>query len=495
MSVSVFFSNKNIQIVVGSSKGKHIYIDKLIDAPMPENAILNGVVIGDSGEAITAKLKEIWTANKLKGEVDLIINSPQLISNRVDMPVINKINKATEYLDKQASDEFGRFETPIKGWYLIGTDTTNKKDKKQLVVTEVAERKFLESYIKIFADAGITLASVHDGVNLATQMLSTCINGATAIYMIRDAQMLVTILYENGKYYYNTLKRLFQQPGTEEFAQEIRSNISGIKQFATSKHLTSAITDVYFAGMDPDEIGMLQNYLKEAEPDISVHGTVAPSHIHFKKWNDKLSSYIYPISGLIIPKTGFTVLKAIKQTEKGYAQKKAVAKKSVPAIILAAFLLVITLFMLIVRINTASRLKELEEYNSKPAVMQSAMEYDAAIREASSIGEEQAGLDTLRAYLDSYPIPDSSINNSISAVANKYEVNIEFGSYDAGSGVFSTTASSPIVENINKFIAELLYMDIFENVNYTGYSWNESDGTWSIKVICTLSGQSEKEGN
>ena len=317
-------------------------------------------------------------------------------------------------------------------------------------------------------------------------MLSTCINGATAIYMIRDAQMLVTILYENGKYYYNTLKRLFQ---------EIRSNISGIKQFATSKHLTSAITDVYFAGMDSDEIGMLQSYLRDAEPDITVHGTVAPSHIHFRKWNDKLSSYIYPISGLIIPKTGFTLLKAIKQTEKGYAQKKAVAKKSIPAIILAAILLVITIFMLVVRLNTSSRLKELEEYNSRPDVLLSAMEYDMTIREATSIGEEKAGLDTLRVYLDSYPIPDSSINNAISTVADKYNVNIEFGSYSASSGIFSTTASSPFVENINKFIADLLYMDIFENVDYTGYSWNESDGTWSIKVICTLSGQPEKEDN
>ena len=42
MSVSVFFSNKNIQIVVGKCKGNSIYIDKLIESPMPENAILNG---------------------------------------------------------------------------------------------------------------------------------------------------------------------------------------------------------------------------------------------------------------------------------------------------------------------------------------------------------------------------------------------------------------------------------------------------------------------
>ena len=493
MSVSVFFSNKSIQVVVGSSKGKHIYIDKLIDAPMPENSILNGVVIGDSGEAITAKLKEIWAANKLKGEVDLIINSPQLISNRVDMPVINKVNKATEYLDKQASDEFGRFETPIKGWYLIGMDTTNKQDKKQLVVTEVAERKFLETYIKIFADAGITLASVHDGVNLATQMLSTCIGGSTAIYMIRDAQMLVTILYENGKYYYNTLKRLFQQPGTEEFAQEIRSNISGIKQFATSKHLGSQITDVYFAGMTADEVGMLQNYLAETEPDITVHGTVAPSHIHFKKWNDRLSSFIYPIAGLVVPKTGFSVLKAVRKNDTSYAKRVEVARKSVPVAILFGILVLITGFMIFVRVRTASRLSDIENYNQQVSVMQASMEYDASVKQAEKLGSRQGGVDILREYLDSYPIPDSSINDQIIAAADQHNVSIEFNSYDAGSGILSTTASSPIVENINRFIADLLDMDIFEDVDYTGYSWNDGDGTWSIKVICTLSGQAAKE--
>ncbi|MBO7362597.1 MAG: hypothetical protein J6U41_04300, partial [Lachnospiraceae bacterium] len=140
MSISVFFSNRNIQIVVGKSKGKSIYIDRLIEAPMPENAILNGVIINEGGEAITRKLKEIWEVNKLKGNVDLIINSPQFISNRISMPVISKTGKATEYIEKQTnSDEFGRFESPLKGWYLLSVD---KKAGTQQVVTEVAERKF-----------------------------------------------------------------------------------------------------------------------------------------------------------------------------------------------------------------------------------------------------------------------------------------------------------------------------------------------------------------
>lgn len=492
MSVSVFFSNKNIQIVVGKSKGRSIYIDRLIEAPMPENSILNGVIIEGGGEAISAKLKELWSVNKIKGNVDLIINSPQFVSNRTTMPIITKPGKISEYLDKQAkTDEFGRFESPLNGWYLIGTDI---KEKTQSVITEVAERTFIETYIKIFSDAGITLNSVHDGVSLATELLATCIKGTTAIYMIRDAQMLVTILYENGKYYYNSTKRLFQQPGTHEFAAEIRSNISGIKQFASSKHLSNPITDVFFAGMTPDDVGMLQGYIADTDPDISVHGTVAPSHIHFKKWSDRLSSFLYPISGLMVPKTGFPVLKAVKKNDESYTKKLELAKKSVPVAILFGVLLLVTIFMLVVRLSTARRLRDLEDYNSRPDVIQASMEYDAYIYSSSEDGEKQGGTDLLRDYIESYPVPDSSINDKILKAASAHGVTIEFNSYNASSGVFSTTASSPVVENINMFIADLLDMDIFENVDYTGYSWNESDGTWSIKVICTLSGQSEKEG-
>ena len=47
-------------------------------------------------------------------------------------------------------------------------------------------------------------------------------------------------------------------------------------------------------------------------------------------------------------------------------------------------------------------------------------------------------------------------------------------------------ATAEDVEKINKFIARLLAMDIFELVDYTGYTKNEADNTWSIHVVCTL---------
>ena len=104
----------------------------------------------------------------------------------------------------------------------------------------------------------------------------------------------------------------------------------------------------------------------------------------------------------------------------------------------------------------------------------------------AEMGEIQGGVDLLNQYIDSYPIPDSSINEKIQTAAKKYDVDVEFNSYNAATGIFKITASSPEVEDINRFIAELLSMDIFENVDYTGYAIDSTGEYWQINVVCTL---------
>ena len=491
MAITVFFSNKNIQIIVGKRKGRSVYVDRIIETPMPNDSIFNGVVVEGGEDAISFRLKEVWNSNHLKGEAELIINSPKLISSRKEMPIISKISKATEYLDKQiSSEEYGRFESPLKGWYLLDT---NNSEKYQTVVTEIAEQKSIDSFINIFNKAGITLASVHEGVSLATILFSHCVKDTTSIYMILDDNMLVTILYVKGKYYYDSTRRIFQQPGTEEFATEINNNIDGILKFARSQKIQETITDVYFAGISAEDIGKLQSSLAGTDLDIATHGVVAPSHIHFKKWNDKLSSFVYPIAGLYIPDTGFPLLKAIRKNDEEYTKKRELLVSLIPIGVLTLILTIISLFLLIVYLSSSSRLEELNSYNRNPEVIQMSAEYDTLVSQASQTGTSQSGVDTLKQYIDSYPLPNSSINNQILEAANAESVNIDFGSYDSASGIFSTTASSPFVENINKFIAKLLEMDIFENVDYTGYEWNDETAEWSIKVICTLSENAAKE--
>jgi len=494
MSTSVFLSNTTIQIVVGKTSGKRISIERIIEEPMPNDAILNGVIVPGGDEVIAEKLKDIRIRHRISENANLVINSPQFMADVIEAPALS-VSKTTSYIDKQTkSDQYSRIASPVKGWYLIDKAKSNAGDKDaaskmntRSLIAEVCDKEFLDRYVKLFANAGFKLGSVHDGVKLADKLLENCVGDATAIYMIRDGQQIVTILYVKGKYFYDSTKRTFRTPCTDEYAQEIINNISGIRQFAGAQRIGDPITDIYFAGMGNEEISMLKQYIEQNEASLLVHGTTAPSHIKFNKWNDKFTSFIYPIAGLQNIQKGYSILSALKKGDETYEKKAEFMKKAIPVIILSSVLAVISLFLLIVYLGTSHKLKEINEYNSQPSVIQASMEYDSTLVKSANAGKMQGGAELLNAYLDTYPLPNSKINDKILEAAKGESVVIEFNSYDSESGIFAITASSYEVENINKFIAKLMSMDIFEDVDYTGYEWSDSSETWSIKVICSLS--------
>ena len=495
MSTSIFLSNTTIQIVVGKASGGRISIDRIIEEPMPNDTILNGVVVEGGDERLITKLKDIRIGHKISDNIDLVINSPRLMADVMEAPMLS-VSKTTSYVDKKTkSDQYTRISSPVKGWYQTGTvnasvtdakSGTVKSIKNNSLIAEVCEKDFIDTYVRIFSEAGFRLNSVHDGVKLADKLLEKCVADANAIYIIRDAQQIVTILYVNGKYFYDSSKRTFNAPCTEEYAKEIQTNISGIKQFAGAQRIKEPITDVYFAGMSNDEISMLRDHLAVTDPSLLVHGTTAPQHIKFNKWNDKFSSFIYPIAGLQYFSKGCSILSSLRKDDEAYEKKAAFRKKSIPIIILTSALALITVFLAVVYFGTSHTLRTLDDYNSRIDVVQSSMEYDAALTRAEMSGEKQGGAELLKKYLDTYPVPDSSVNEKILKAAGSESVLVDFNSYDATTGIFSITASSYEVERINKFIAKLMEMDIFEDVDYTGYEWNDSTETWSINVICTL---------
>lgn len=60
-------------------------------------------------------------------------------------------------------------------------------------------------------------------------------------------------------------------------------------------------------------------------------------------------------------------------------------------------------------------------------------------------------------------------------------------SFDAQTGVISVDTAAPDVEIINQFIDRLEEKDIFERLDYTGYTWSDKSGMWTINLVCCLS--------
>ena len=312
MSEVVFLSNTNIQISVGASASDGAKVSKLISAPLPEGAVLNGVVMDQ--EKVTEALKLAWQANKLsKSEITLIINSPQLRANRTDAPLLPD-KKTTDFVTRESSDaDYGRFQKPTTGWYAVSKDN---KAKTQKVVYETAEVDFVNKYVDIFDKAGLKLKSIHNGVQLAAEYFTKQAAGKTVLYMILDGKSLVTIFFAEGKFYYDSTSRVFSQAGTPEFAREISSSVSSIRQFISAQHLNETLKDVLFAGISYSQVNQLANDILNIDSTVEISLVQPPQGTSIGNDSSQFPFFVYPIAGLRKIDERLPILKSLKETQK-----------------------------------------------------------------------------------------------------------------------------------------------------------------------------------
>lgn len=484
MSVTVFLSNTNIQIVDGSGTNGGAKVKRLVSVSVPSGAVLNGVVMDET--ALVLAIKECWKLNKLpKSNVTLILNSPQLRANIINMPILPD-KKTNEFVQRESKD--ARFEKSISAWYLVERDA---KAKTQKVISETADAKFINTYVDIFNRAGIRLLDIHDGVTLAINLLKGATRNKTVVYMILDGTSLVTIFFSKGQYFYHSTKRVFNQPGSSDFAKEIFGAISEIRQFASAQQLDDAIEEIQFAGLGEQQVVRLSDDMSDIDSNIKLSAVVCPSYVKFKENSKQFPYFVYPIAGISkISNVRVDIMTANRKAEDKFVRRKKALRWILPA---GGFLLMLVLtYAALFTINylKQSQLKELNRENSDPAILENVNRYEKISDVITGVGARQGGLDKLHQYLDSYPIPDYEVNKIISSAASKYGVEIIFNSYNAGSGVFSITAQSEEVEKINQFIADLMTMDTFEKVDYTGYNAikrKNGESGWQINVVCSLS--------
>ncbi len=482
MSIVVFLSNTNLQVAVGNATATGVKITKLFSAPLPEGAVLNGVVMDQ--DLVTQTVKTAWDLNKLpKSEITLIINSPQLRASRVDVPITSD-KKTTEFIARETSDsDYGRFQKPVTGWYVV---SKNSKAKTRHVIYETAETDFVEKYVEIFDKVGLKLKSLHNGVQLATEFFTRQVAGKNVIYMILDGNSLVTIFFAEGKYYYDSTSRVFAQPGTPEFAREIYASVSSIRQFISAQHLNITVNDVIFAGMSQTNVNALVNDILNIDSQVDISMATPPNGTSISSEQSSYPFYIYPISGIRKIDEKLPILKATKVTEKEKKAASGVGKVIIPFAVLLGIAIIVFAGLLYVKSSLEHELKKIKDYNSSSDTLEQVAEYDAMYDSMADIGTIQGGVDMLERDLDSYPIADSSINRMILTAAQRRNVTVDFQSYSSRTGVFSITASSTTVDDINQFIGDLLDMDIFESVDYTGYTLDSDGENWTINVVCSL---------
>ena len=485
MSTVIYLSNQQIHIVVGK-RGKTASLEKFISYPAPTGSIINGIIMDQ--ELFGAFLKEKWAENKLPvKDVSLVINSTKFVGQNMEIPKMQD-EKTLDHI-KRGFSNIDRSEEKIYGF--IRLEGSHKK--MQRLYAESVSPDFVKDYITFFNNIGIKLKGVFSGEGSMITMVNATVakNYGTFMLMIADSMTLTTVLYVNKVFTYYNSVRCFHEPGTEDYAQDLTRSASQIKQFMQANQLDSELEVILLAGVEERDMSFYKTIMQE-------YGVQTKIDLFSDNKNIKGSEGAYAqrclfaTSGLFDSGAGGNYITRY--------QSKKVEKKNesnvIYFVILGVALVVMAVaFVLAVlyKKNTQKELEELKDYNTSPTTLMQVEEYDELTYRNSFLVGQYLSIANINENLDTYPWATSEVQKKIFKLSEGYAVvTITSCNSDSGTTNMAVTAVKPQI--INEFITILMGQDMFHDVTYTGYSYNEN-GYYQVNVSCTLEEATGRGGN
>ncbi len=247
MAVSLFISNESVQVVSGSKKGKKLVIDNIITEPVPEGAIINGVVMDQNG--LKKRLETIFSSDKqLSKKLSLTVDSSSINTKILEVPllpeaklqnVVKESYQDVENIDKMLID------------YMVLENKTESGGAS--VLAAMAEKDFISEYSEMLTSLNVKLNKIDISLSCFIKFIdfSKYILGETFIVGVLDKNVLAMVLFVRGKFRFSRRVRIVAEPDSVEMTNELVRNISNMIQFNKSEKTNADISDVYIGGYMP----------------------------------------------------------------------------------------------------------------------------------------------------------------------------------------------------------------------------------------------------
>ncbi len=478
LSVSVYLSNQQIQIAVGN-RGKKAGLTNVYTALAPEGTIINGIVMNTKN--FVEFLKDFWNKNNIpKKDVYLVINSNKIAGKQIDLPKMNT-DKAINFIQREFAD-MGRDEESeqVYGYTSLGV---NAKEKMEKVYAESTPAELLHDYEQIFKELEIELKGIFSGegsiIGIAKE---TALKQAkTFILQLANDNLLANVIFVEGEFYYYNSVRCFNAPGTQEHLEECAKSLSQISQFLQTRGLKGQFEKVLLAGGEPSQIAAYEDLIKSQ--GINTPAEAFQPGIGKGIRDKEAANFLFPIAGLYDFGKESNLLLRMNTKKKDDAKVNKFKARAMICIAVFVLMLISVAICWTLRFISKAQLDELKDYNRK--VEMDVIRYDELSAENDSLEEEFNSMDIITQKIDSYPIATEEVIQVIKDAAKGY-AEITIGDFDAEQGVLTVTAKAADVDLINQYIKILNKKDVFNSVNYTGYSYDSASNLWDIHVSCTL---------
>lgn len=485
MATIVYLSNQLVQAAETKKNG----VVTVYEEMAPEGSIINGIVT--DGEVFVEFIRQFFVTNKLsRKECVLVVNSTQITTRVIELPKTG-YDDLNQMLEREFADS--RIVNPLIVSCVMNAERTGRMQK---LLASAVNRTFVESYVKLFAQAGIEVSSIEPAMlNFARRFMNEpAITKQNCVVQIYDGSEVISILFVEGEYLYSQRNRIFAQEGTEGYVREARAVAQRIRQFASSQKVEKPVESLFVCGNNQQKIVEALNEKRDSEEDTSIR-VFEDTHIRFdqRSRTERETEFAYAAQ-VQKPEKKLNYIWKLHHDSAGSRKKREGFRLAAPAIVTVAACLVVTL---ILGRSYLSMNKELE--NLQGTIQESDPEsasYDLSEANVNRMKTQIRNAELLWEKLMSYPTLSSALDEQLKQCADAGTV-VEITGFSRDTGVLTLEASSGEVNAIHEFVESLRSLPDICDVEYSGYTYMKSKGNYTIHVVCALSegaGRPETEG-
>jgi len=310
----------------------------------------------------------------------------------------------------------------------------------------------------------------------------------TSIFLFFEEEGLTSLLMENGQYKYSGRNRLFAEPGTLDFGTEIIRNVSGILQFQMASKSEEAVTDLYYAGCQEEDFEVSLEELETLKLEVHSFGELPgvrmPEGENASDWLLCVGAMMCGIRG----RRSMNLAAFFEDAGDGLSDTKtAVWKQILPVAVIFALCLAVFSVVLVRNLLQEQKIRKKDEWIADTLVSEPYLQALLSEKQAQQIEQTIREIGQLQENLAAYPKFNKKTISRIEKADDGFTLKIR--SYDSDSGVLTFDAASREVIDIPAYIQKLEGTDLFYQVDYTGYTYQ--DGVYTLSLLCIMDSPQE----
>jgi len=252
----LYINNDKVSILQAKRRKGEINVINSLEYQLDQGSVVNGVLININ------EIRQIIKNNeKILDNAIVVLNSSNIQIKKLEHPGLKGV-QFNNYLKKE-------FFLPEDGSIIYGV-SSRKIGKTYESLFMGVPREFIQKYLELFKEAGITVGGFEILQKGMANFVKTRKNLAdqTFVLSLIEGNNLISVLIENGEYVLTERSRLMSEVFSDAFLDELLLKLSSLIQFNQSQKSPYVISSGYYVGLPADNLKRLQD--KGAENNIGL---------------------------------------------------------------------------------------------------------------------------------------------------------------------------------------------------------------------------------